>query len=122
MADSRRVPMRRLPVEKATRTFDEVFLGYDREQAIAEARRSLEFDLAEANARCPFDIDVGRFVGQVAQGDFDAALATIRAAHPWPEAMGRHCHKFCEWYRTPAGTERPFLSACSLYGLFGHCK
>ena len=111
MTDAKRVPMRMLPPAQAIRTFDEVFQGYDRDEAVAEARRALRFDLADASARCPFDIDIARFVRKVAEGDFDAALAAIREAHPWPEMLGRHCHKFCERVHTPEGVEAPFLSA-----------
>jgi NADPH-dependent glutamate synthase beta subunit-like oxidoreductase len=103
--------MRRLAPPEAITRLDEVFLGYDRDEATAEAQRALQFDLEQANARCPFDVDVARFVGQVAAGDFDAAMATIREAHPWPEVLGRHCHKFCEYYKGIDSSERPFLSA-----------
>ena len=41
---TRRVPMRFIPPHEATKTFDEVPLGYSREEAQAEARRALGFD------------------------------------------------------------------------------
>src|SRR4051794_32062957 len=111
VTDASRVPMRMLPPSQAIHTFDEVFQGYDRDEAMAEARRALEFDLNEAAVWCPFDVDIPRFVGQVAEGDFDSAMDTIREVHPWPEVLGRHCHKFCERVHTPEGVESPFLSA-----------
>lgn len=114
--------MRRLSPDEAIKTFDEVLQGYNREEAMAEAKRALGFDLAVSAARCPFDVDIPRFVSQVAQGDFDSALATIRDAHLWPEVFGRVCHKFCEIPHSKgrriledggssAGAEAPFLSA-----------
>src|SRR5688572_2000289 len=103
--------MRMLPPPVATKTFDEVFLGYSEDEAVAEGRRALDMDLTSAAARCPFDVDIPRFVGQVAERDFDSAMETIREAHPWPEVLGRHCHKFCERVHTPEGIEPPFLSA-----------
>src|SRR5438093_7548347 len=103
--------MRMLRPAEAIDTVDEVMLGYNREEAVAEARRALDFDLADASARCPYDVDIPRFVRQVAEGDFDAALATIQESHPWPEMLGRHCHKFCERVHRPEGIEAPFLSA-----------
>lgn len=111
MNESSRVPMRMLPPAVAITTFDEVFLGYSEDEAVAEARRVLDMDLADAAVRCPFDVDIPRFARQVAERDFDAALATIREAHPWPEVLGRHCHKFCERIHTHQGVEAPFLSA-----------
>jgi glutamate synthase (NADPH/NADH) small chain len=99
--------MRRLSPEEAVKTWDETLLGYSREEAMAEARRALSFDLGPAATRCPFDVDVPRFVQQVADGDFDAAVATIREAHEWPEVFGRACHKYCELAYVPGGKLTP---------------
>ena len=115
--------MPRQPAREAVTNFDEIELGYDKPAAIAEAKRVLaRFDLDVSSHRCPFDVDVPRFVGQIAEGDFDAALATIREAHPFAQVMGRHCHKFCEYpftgeqyymYGTPRDetSTAPFISA-----------
>lgn len=89
--------MRSLTPEEAVRTFDEVQLGYSREEAIAEARRALGFDLTLSTARCPFEVDVPGFVARIADGDFDGAVAIIRESHAWPEVFGRCCHRFCEF-------------------------
>lgn len=92
-----------LPPEEAVKTFDEVLLGYSREEAIAEARRALTFDLARSSERCPLDVDVQLFVEAIADGDFNRAVAVIREAHAWPEVFGRHCHKYCELAHNPGG-------------------
>ena len=47
-----------LSPEEAVKTWDEVPLGYSREEAIAEATRSLAFDLTKSAKRCPLDVDV----------------------------------------------------------------
>ncbi|HVA24451.1 MAG TPA: FAD-dependent oxidoreductase, partial [Chloroflexota bacterium] len=104
--------MPQLSTEQAVRTFDEVLLGYTREQAIEEARRVQGLDLRSAQAACPFGIDIPGFVSGIAAGDFDGALETIRAVNPWPGIMGRHCQRMCEGGRHSGdGTHTPFISA-----------
>jgi NADPH-dependent glutamate synthase beta subunit-like oxidoreductase len=96
VADERQVPMRMLPTEVAVTTFDEVALGYSREEAMAEAWRAGDHDFAAAREACPFGVDVTGLVRAIAAGDFDAALGVALQAHPWPGILGRHCHKYCE--------------------------
>jgi NADPH-dependent glutamate synthase beta subunit-like oxidoreductase len=88
--------MRALPTAVAVTTFDEVPLGYSREEAQREARRAgPAVDFAAAQAACPFSVDVGGLVRASAAGDFDAALGAVVQAHPWPGILGRHCHAPC---------------------------
>jgi NADPH-dependent glutamate synthase beta subunit-like oxidoreductase len=93
---SRTVPERRRPPADAVTSFDEVLLGYDRDAAVAEARRGVGLDFAAATAGCPFGVDMDALVAATAAGDFERAAAGVGAAHPWGGIMGRHCHKFCE--------------------------
>ena len=106
------MPVAQLSSEDATRTFDEVVLGYTREEATREAQRALGFDLQSARQACPFGIDIGGFVSSIAAGDFDQALGTIKAANPWPGILGRHCQRMCEGARhLPDDVQTPFISA-----------
>lgn len=91
-----RIPMRRLASEDAVRTFDEVLVGYSRDEAIAEAIRIVNHDLLAGAGACLFGVDVPRFVGSIAKGDFTAALGTILEVHAWPGILGRHCSRPCE--------------------------
>ncbi len=93
---SRRIPERRLAPTEAVTSFDEVLLGYDREAAVAEARRGAGLAYEPATRGCPFGVDVDRLVAALANGDFDGAAAVVSQAHPWGGIMGRCCHKFCE--------------------------
>ncbi|MFI5270211.1 MAG: NAD(P)-binding protein, partial [Chloroflexota bacterium] len=107
-----RVPMSQLSTAEAVLTFDEVVLGYTREEAIQEAQRILEFDLAAAREACPFAIDIPGFVASIAAGNFDEALGTIRSVNPWPGILGRHCQRMCEGGRHEGdGKDTPFISA-----------
>ncbi len=63
------------------------------------AGRNLEFhpvDESPCRRACPAGIDVKRYVGQIANGDFDRVLATIRQHMPFPSACGRICLHPCE--------------------------
>jgi NADPH-dependent glutamate synthase beta subunit-like oxidoreductase len=107
---SERVPSAELSPEDAIRTFEEPLLGYTREEAALEARRSLSMDLTAATQACPFGIDIPGFLRRIAQGDFDGALGVILQAHPWPGIMGRHCQQLCEGGRHVAGPAVPNIS------------
>jgi NADPH-dependent glutamate synthase beta subunit-like oxidoreductase len=96
-----RTPERVLAPEQAIQTFAESRQGYSRAEAVAEASRAAGIDLSAASAACPFGVDLTRLVAEVAEGDFDGALATVLAAHRWPGTMGRHCGKYCESHATP---------------------
>ena len=95
MTREQQVPMRMLPTEVAVTTFDEVPLGYSRDEAMAEAQRAGDYDFAASQAACPFGVDLTGFVRGIVAGDFDAAFGTVLAAHPWPGILGRHCHAPC---------------------------
>jgi NADPH-dependent glutamate synthase beta subunit-like oxidoreductase len=94
----KRVLMRQLSPEVAVTTFDEHLATFSPEEAVAEAHRALEagFDLEAGSRACPFHVDIPAYVKKVAEGDFDAALAIIGQAHPFPSIFGRMCHWFCE--------------------------
>jgi glutamate synthase (NADPH/NADH) small chain len=96
MSADARIPMRQLPADAALRSFDELSLGYSREEAMAEARRADGSDLAAAAQACPLGVDISGFVDLIARGDFAAAHALILKAHPWPGILGRYCQKLCE--------------------------
>src|SRR5580700_2764315 len=88
--------MRHMPAEQALQSFDELSLGYSRDEAIAEARRAGNADLTSAAQACPLGVDVPGLVEHIAGGDFDGAHALVLAAHPWPGILGRYCQKLCE--------------------------
>jgi NADPH-dependent glutamate synthase beta subunit-like oxidoreductase len=105
---SRTVPERRRPPAEAVTTFDEVLLGYEPEDAVAEARRGAGIAFGAATRGCPFGVDIDRLVVALAAGDFVTAATVVSAAHPWGGILGRCCHKFCETAmegRYPPGVE-----------------
>jgi NADPH-dependent glutamate synthase beta subunit-like oxidoreductase len=97
------VRARLLPPEMAVTTHDEVQATYTPEQAIAEAKRSIEagFDLEAAKEGCPFKVDIPAYFQKVIEGDFDGALAVVYQSHPFPSTFGRMCHLFCQQATPP---------------------
>src|SRR5207249_294460 len=67
------------------------------------AERSLTFDLERSAVGCPFHVDVRRFVEDIAHGRWDDAAQVIHEAHPFPQILGMHCHRYCETALMPEG-------------------
>ncbi|KLU61265.1 NADPH-Fe(3+) oxidoreductase subunit beta [Peptococcaceae bacterium CEB3] len=55
-----------------------------------------ERNLLPCSGTCPAGIDVPRYVGYVAQGEYGKALAVVREKAPFPGVLGRVCFHPCE--------------------------
>jgi len=55
--------------EERNKDFDEVPLGYSPEQAMEEAERCLDCANSPCVGGCPVEIDIPRFVKQIADGN-----------------------------------------------------
>ena len=86
-----RVPMREQPVEVRVKNFNEVPLGYSEEEAIAEANRCLQCANYPCVKRCPVNIEIPKFVKQVAEGKFKEAYYILKENNPIPSIAGRVC-------------------------------
>ncbi len=73
------------------KNFDEVALGYTKEQAIDEAKRCLNCKHKPCVSGCPVQIDIPGFISKVAEGDFEAAYDVIYASSSLPAVCGRVC-------------------------------
>ena len=71
--------------------FNEVALGYTREQAIDEAQRCLNCKNMPCVAGCPVKIHIPEFIAKVAEGDFEAAYQIIAKDSALPAVCGRVC-------------------------------
>ncbi|MFB6291737.1 MAG: NADPH-dependent glutamate synthase [Candidatus Bipolaricaulia bacterium] len=71
--------------------FDEVPLGYDREDALNEAERCLQCDPAPCIEGCPVEIDIPTFIDQIKEGNFQEAIDTIKESNNLPAVCGRVC-------------------------------
>ena len=83
--------MREQPAEQRVHNMSEVPLGFTPLQAMQEASRCLECPKSQCVAGCPVGIDIPRFIRQVADGDFEAAVGTIRERNLLPAICGRVC-------------------------------
>jgi glutamate synthase (NADPH/NADH) small chain len=91
----KRVKMRMQDPSRRIHNFDEVALGYTREEAIEEAQRCLACKKAPCNLACPLQSQPDEYIAYIADGDFDSALAQILGHHPFPSTCGRVCG-YCE--------------------------
>jgi heterodisulfide reductase subunit A len=60
------------------------------------ARPNIERETPACQEACPVHIDIRRYVGLVAEGDYTGALAVIRERNPLPAICGRVCNHPCE--------------------------
>ncbi len=72
-------------------TFDEVATGYSLEMAMQEADRCIQCKNRPCVAGCPVEIDIPRFIEQVAQGDIQGAFDTLTSKNVLPAICGRVC-------------------------------
>ena len=71
--------------------FEEVALGYTKEQAVDEAQRCLNCKNMPCVSGCPVKIHIPEFIAKVAEGDFEAAYQIIAADSALPAVCGRVC-------------------------------
>ena len=71
--------------------FDEVALGYTKEQALDEAQRCLNCKNHPCVGGCPVKIRIPEFIEKVAKGEFEEAYKIISASSSLPAVCGRVC-------------------------------
>lgn len=71
--------------------FNEVALGWDRDTAMAEARRCLLCNNPRCVTNCPAEIHIPGFIGKIAEGQFLEAARILRASSALPAVCGRVC-------------------------------
>ncbi len=87
----KRIPIsERLPEERI-KDFDEVSLGYSKEEAIAEAKRCLGCSRPLCVEGCPVGINIPAFIERIKEGDFRGALQKIEEKNLLPSICGRVC-------------------------------
>ncbi|GAB4306891.1 MAG: NADPH-dependent glutamate synthase [Candidatus Bipolaricaulota bacterium] len=85
------VPMREQSPAERARNFDEVPYGYTEAEAVEEAARCLQCKRAPCIAGCPVEINIPKFIRELRDGDFHAAIATIKETNNLPAVCGRVC-------------------------------
>ena len=87
----KRIPVKEQDPKVRATNFDEVCLGYDRDEAVEEAKRCLNCKNARCMTGCPVSINIPAFVHQVAEGDFEKAYQIISESSSLPAECGRVC-------------------------------
>ena len=78
MADVlKKVPVREQAPKVRATNFEEVCLGYNKEEAMEEANRCLGCKKAKCMEGCPVSINIPGFVHDVKEGNFDTAYQII---------------------------------------------
>ncbi len=78
--------------------FEEIEIGYTKEQAMEEAKRCLQCKTKPCVRNCPVHVHIPEFIAKVANGCFEEAYQLIRQSSSLPEVCGRLCpqEKQCE--------------------------
>ncbi len=87
----KRVPVREQDPQERAANFKEVCLGYNKEEAMAEASRCIGCKNAQCVKGCPVAIQIPEFIEKVKVGDIEAAYQIISQASSLPAVCGRVC-------------------------------
>ena len=92
MADAlKRVPVREQDPAVRAHNFEEVCLGYNKEEAMDEATRCLHCKNAKCIQGCPVSINIPDFIAAVKEGEFEKAYQVIGQSSALPAVCGRVC-------------------------------
>jgi len=87
----KKVPVREQEPKVRATNFDEVCLGYNKEEAMEEAERCLNCKNAQCVKGCPVAIDIPGFVSEIKEGRFEEAYQVISKSSALPAVCGRVC-------------------------------
>ena len=86
-----KVPVREQDAAARAKNFDEVCLGYNKEEAMEEATRCINCKNAQCIKGCPVAIDIPAFIEQVKLGNIEEAYQIISRSSALPAVCGRVC-------------------------------
>lgn len=86
-----KVPVREQDPQVRATNFEEVCLGYSKEEAMEEAARCLNCKNAKCMKGCPVSINIPAFIHEVKEGNFAEAYKVIGQSSALPAVCGRVC-------------------------------
>ena len=92
--DFNRIPMPELEGLERVKSFAEVVLGYNEQQAREEASRCISCGLC--TEVCPDHMHIPEYINAIANGNDKDALKIIYDNNPLPEMCGKVCTRRCE--------------------------
>ncbi|MCM1145054.1 MAG: NADPH-dependent glutamate synthase [Blautia sp.] len=87
----KKVPVREQDAKVRAANFEEVCLGYNKEEAMCEAERCINCKNAQCIKGCPVAINIPGFIEKVKEGDIEAAYQVISESSSLPAVCGRVC-------------------------------
>ncbi|MCR4704812.1 MAG: NADPH-dependent glutamate synthase [Lachnospiraceae bacterium] len=86
-----RIPVREQDPKVRATNFEEVCLGYNKEEAMQEASRCINCKNAQCVQGCPVAIRIPDFVAKVKEGNIEEAYQIISESSALPAVCGRVC-------------------------------
>lgn len=86
-----RIPVREQNPQVRATNFDEVCLGYNEQEARAEASRCLHCGKPRCVEACPVNLNIPAFINEVRNGNVEGAAQIIAADSSLPSVCGRVC-------------------------------
>ncbi len=87
----KKVPVREQDAMIRATNFEEVCLGYNKEEAMEEAARCINCKNAQCVKGCPVSIDIPGFIEKVKEGEMESAYQIISESSALPAVCGRVC-------------------------------
>ena len=87
----KKVPVREQDAKVRATNFEEVCLGYNKEEAMEEAARCINCKNAQGVKGCPVSINIPGFIEKVKEGEIEEAYQIISESSALPAVCGRVC-------------------------------
>jgi len=87
----KKVPVREQDAKERACNFEEVCLGYSKEEAMEEASRCISCKNAQCMKGCPVAINIPGFIAKIKEGDIEGAYEIISQSSSLPAVCGRVC-------------------------------
>lgn len=87
----KKVPVREQDAKERAANFEEVCLGYNKEEAMEEASRCINCKNAQCIKGCPVSINIPGFIDKVKEGKIEEAYQIISESSALPAVCGRVC-------------------------------
>ncbi len=90
-------------VKERIHNFNEVPLGYSKEDAIYEAQRCLQCESSTCVENCPAEVHIPQFIKKIVEEDFSGAYFEVLKTNNLPAVCGRvcpqeeQCYETCVW-------------------------
>ena len=94
-----KVPVREQDAKERATNFKEVCLGYNKEEAMAEASRCINCKNAQCVKGCPVSINIPGFIEQVKEGNFEKAYEIIGESSSLPAVCAQALPRRSRRYR-----------------------